>query len=74
MPRRKPLPPDTRLDWRDPAMPVMRDYKMGNGERKTIVDADYEHRYREMLVATSSESTFPSWRNDPTYNLRKDRK
>jgi hypothetical protein len=74
MPKRQPPKPDLRLNWRDPNMPVLRDYRMGNGERKIVVDADYEHRYREMLINTASESTFPHYRNDPTYNLRKERK
>jgi hypothetical protein len=69
--KRRPPKPDLRPDWRDPAMPIMRDYKMANGERKTIVDADYEHRYREHMM---NAAPHPDWRNDPTYNLRKDRK
>lgn len=68
MPRKRP--PDLRLDWRDPAMPVLRDYRMGDGTRRTVVDPDYEHRYREILIATSIQ---PDYRSDPTYNLRKDR-
>lgn len=74
MSRRRPLPPDTRLDWRDPEMPVLRKYRMGDGTTRTIVDPDYEHRYREMLVATAPVDKFPDYHNDPTYNLRKDRK
>lgn len=70
----KHQPPDTRLSWRDPNMPVIRDYKMGNGERKTVIDADYEHRYREMLIATAPQNQFPTFRNDPTYNLKRKRK
>lgn len=69
--KRKPLPPDTRLDWRDPEMPVLRDYKMGNGEHRTIVDHDYEHRYREHMMEAAPH---PDYHNDPTYHLRKDRK
>ena len=49
MTRRRPLPPDTRLDWRDPEMPVLRKYRMGDGSTRIIVDPDYEYRYREML-------------------------
>jgi hypothetical protein len=44
---------------------------MGDGTIRSIVDPDYEQRYRAMLVATSTE---PDWRNDPTYNLRRTRK
>lgn len=57
-----------RLDWRDPAMPVIRNYRMPNGTRKVEVDPDYEQRYREFLISSTAE---PSYRKDPTYNLRK---
>lgn len=67
--RRRRLPPDTRPNWRDPNMPVIRDYRFGNGTRKTDIDPDYERRYREMLMSTSVQPTFDK---DPTYNLRKD--
>lgn len=66
--KRKPPAPDTRPDWRDPNMPVLRDYRMGDGSRKTIVDPDYERRYREMLVRSTPH---PDYRDDPTYNLQK---
>lgn len=70
MPRRR-READTRPDWRDPAMPVLRKYRMGDGTTKTIVDANYERRYREMLIETAPADVFPSWRNDPTYHLNK---
>lgn len=63
--------PDLRLPWRDPLMPVLRDYKMANGEVRNVIDPEYERRYREMLVQTSQE---PSWKNDPTYDLKKQRR
>lgn len=68
--KRLPLPPDTRLDWRNPSMPVIRDYRFGSGERKTLIDPDYERRYREMLVNTT---THVEWYNDPTYKSKKDK-
>jgi hypothetical protein len=52
--RRRKLPPDTRPDWRDPDMPVIRRYRMGNGTTRTEVDPDYERRYREMLMENGS--------------------
>jgi hypothetical protein len=66
--RRRKLPPDTRPDWRDPDMPVIRRYRMGNGTTRTEVDPDYERRYREMLMETAVQ---PHYTDDPTYNLRK---
>lgn len=65
------LLPDHHLSWHDPLMPVLRDYRMANGEVRNVVDPDYERRYREMLVQTSVE---PSWKNDPTYNMKRKRK
>lgn len=65
--------PDTRPDWRDPNMPVLRDYIMGDGSRKTIIDPDYERRYREYLL-TLPDDTHPNFRLDPTYDLKKQRK
>ena len=73
MPRRRRLPPDTRPNWRDPNMPVMRDYVMRDGTKRTQVDPDYEHRYREFLI-TLPDDTHPNWRLDPTYDLKKQRK
>ncbi len=66
----KRLSPDHRLPWRDPAMPVLRDYKMADGSIRNVVDPDYERRYREMLVETSQE---PGWKQDPTYNMKRKR-
>lgn len=65
--------PDRRPDWRDPNMPVMRDYTMGDGSTKTIVDQDYERRYREHLLSLHDD-THPNYRDDPTYDLKKQRK
>lgn len=67
----KRLCPDHRPSWRDPNLPCIRNYRMGDGTTKTEVDQDYEHRYREMLMETSDAL---HWRNDPTYNLKKQRK
>lgn len=63
--------PDTRLDWRDPNMPVLREYRMGDGSVKHLVDPNYEQRYRDMLVHSAST---PSWRDDPTYNLKRQKR
>jgi hypothetical protein len=57
-----------RLDWRDPDMPVIRNYKMNDGSVRVEVDPDYEHRYREHMISAALQ---PSWKQDPTYNLRR---
>ena len=62
--------PDRRLSWRDPNMPVLRDYRMGDGTIRTTIDPDYERRYREMLIQTTAH---PNWKSDPTYHLSKRR-
>lgn len=66
--RKRPLPPDTRPSWKDPNLPVIRDYKMGNGKRIIEVDPDYERRYREHQMSFSDN---PSYKHDPTYNLKR---
>ena len=68
MPRRPHRHRDPRPSWDTPFLPCVRDYRMGDGSRKTEVDADYERRYREMLMQTTPQ---PSWRIDPTYDLRR---
>lgn len=64
----KRLPPDNRLSWRDLDMPLVRNYTMPNGTRKTEVDPDYERRYRGHMLHMADA---PSWRDDPTYYLRR---
>lgn len=71
MPRRRRLPPDTRPDWRDPNMPVIRRYTFGDGTTRTDIDPDYERRYREHLISIDSR---PDYHRDPTYNMGKARK
>lgn len=66
--KRQPPRLDTRLNWRDPSMPVMRKYKFGDGSIKEIIDPTYEQRYREMLLSISNE---PNWRDDPTYDVKR---
>lgn len=67
--RNRRIPPNPNaLDWRDPQMPVIRDYRFANGEVKTEIDPDYERRYREHMLSTAAQPNRP---DDPTYNLRK---
>lgn len=67
--RRQPI--DHRLDWRSPQMPVLRDYTMGNGEVRNVVDPDYERGYREFLMNTTKH---PHYKLDPTYDMKRERK
>ena len=68
---KRKLPPDTRPNWRDPAMPVIRNYRMGDGTTKTEVDPDYERRYREHLIASAPPQDFPHYKDDPTYHMKR---
>lgn len=63
--------PDHRPSWRNPNMPVYRDYVMADGTKKTLVDPDYESRYRAYLLTVSDNY---GWRDDPTYDLKKQRR
>lgn len=66
--RRRPFLPDNRPDWRDPNMPLVRNYRMANGTVKELVEPEYEQRYREHMI---SASMAPNYKHDPTYNLRR---
>lgn len=59
--RRKPPPPDTRLDWRDPDMPVL-------GASGKAYPPEKMQAVRQMKLAYSEE---PIWKKDPTYDLRR---
>jgi hypothetical protein len=59
------------IDWRDPAMPVIRDYTFANGAKKTVVDPDWEMEWRKMCMQIN---TAPRWDKDPTYHSKKGRK
>lgn len=60
---------DTRLDWRDPSMPVLRGYNMPDGSFRELIDPEYETRYRAHLMKQPGDDYY----NDPTYNLRRKR-
>lgn len=56
--------PDIRLSWRDPDMPVI-------GKSGREIDHKKMTLKANMALAQTNE---PSWRDDPTYNLRKERR
>jgi len=58
--KRKP-PLDTRPDWRDPNLPVY-------GKSGRAIDYHKQEEVAKMRLVSSRE---PTWRNDPTYNMRK---
>ncbi len=59
---------DRRPDWRDPNMPVTRDYVFADGSKVTSVDPEYERRLHEHHMRIPN---VPHFSADPTYNLRK---
>lgn len=66
--KRPHLRPDLRPNWRDLDMPVLRDYKMGDGTVRTVVDPTYEARYRAFMMESAPH---PHYTKDPTYHLKR---
>ena len=66
MSRRKKLPPDKRLNWRDPNMPVLR-YGKVNGVIDTheIKPEDIRAYYKAKLEQIGWQ--MPSWDQDESY-------
>lgn len=63
--RRINLPPaPLRPDWRDPAMPV---HATSNGKSITVTP----QRRSEVSAHNLGNPYVPTWRVDPTYNLRR---
>jgi hypothetical protein len=66
-----------RLDWRDPKMPALRDYveydALGNivGSGVEVVEPKV---VTEVAREDLTESTEPSWNDDPSYHWGHDRK
>ena len=63
------LPPDKRLDWRDPNMPVLRYGKFGDfiGTKEVSPD-DITRYYKAKLEQMGYQ--LPDWKDDPTYFLK----
>ena len=66
MVKRRKLPPDTRLDWRDPDMPVLR-YGNFNGEfgTKEVAPQYIQNYYRAKLDQIGWK--MPDYKDDPSY-------
>lgn len=66
--RRKKLPPDNRLDWRDPEMPVLRP-AMAEGDKEYKpyeFRQDWIQKYHQN--AMTAPRVEPTWDKDPSYN------
>lgn len=66
---RRRLPPDTRPSWRDPEMPVL--VQMADTNQLEPFSAQEVTEWMKVKFAENDE---PYWRNDPTYDLKKQRK
>ena len=67
------LPPDKRLDWRDPNMPVYRYGKVNGVEgMHEISSNDITEYYAAKLEQLGWQ--MPDWSSDPTYDLKGKRK
>lgn len=69
--KRRKLPPDNRLDWRDPDMPVLRMVRYSDNEpfRLGEVSSKAITRYYENKMMFDADG--PEWNRDPTYDLKK---
>lgn len=67
MKRRRDLPLDTRLDWRDPNMPVLR---LNNNHQMIEVKPAYVSNYYVNKI-NSPFYNAPHYKDDPTYFLKK---
>ena len=68
--RKRKLQPDTRLDWRDPNMPVLRKGYYHNKIVVFEVDPAKVHKY---YIDKMNDPNYvaPQWKDDPTYFLNK---
>lgn len=58
--------PDTRPNWRDPAMPC---FELSRSRGTIEVTAEFKAE----IARKRMELPAPDWRDDPTYNLRRKR-
>lgn len=68
--KRRNLPPDTRLDWRDPDMPVIRKGYLKGVVVDMEVSAEHVQQFYERKMQDPNY-TAPQHEDDPTYNLKK---
>lgn len=78
--RRRRLPPDKRLDWRDPDMWVLRKVYYDDGmslNPKAVTEYVYPGEVQEQAAENMRETRnphTPHWSKDPTYDLAKRRR
>ena len=57
------------FDWRDPEMPVIRHATDNYSRQVQVVLSSWENQ--QVADQCMAEGESPSWRNDPTYNMRR---
>lgn len=70
--KRKRLPPDKRLDWRDPNMPVLR--KTVQGKLIRIGPKTMQEYYHYKMLDHNYDTNFADWKRDSSYNWGKKKK
>lgn len=72
--KRKRQPPDMRLNWRDPDMPVIRPAMAPDDKEYKPYEfkPDWIQKYHEH--AMTAPRVEPTWDKDPSYNWGKKRK
>lgn len=65
-PRR--LPPDTRLDWRDPDMPC---FELSNTEGMIELTPNRKQSIAQRRLDLANRMGIPSYADDPTYNSKR---
>ena len=68
--RRKKLPPDTRLDWRDSNMPVLRYGKRSEYDKPhmmVVSPNDIQKYYQHKMNTYYGSFGPPDYKNDPSY-------
>ena len=71
--RRRKLPPDTRLDWRDPDMPLLCRHQ-GEVIKLSPEEAQSDASYSMMGYDWNPEGDRLNWRNDPLYHAARKRR
>lgn len=75
--RRANQEPDTRLDWRDPDMPVLRVVEYSRGFQTWIETEEFspeEESQNSQKTMVTTTPMAPHWTQDPTYRLTNRRK
>lgn len=74
--RRRRLPPDKRLDWRDPDMPVLRrmEHPMtGEPFLGPVPPKDEQDYHAGKMRDPQYDRAYPSYSRDPVYDLKRKR-